>query len=102
MAVGCSDDSSDDTDNGGSDAQAYVASCQNLCVKQDAAKCDTGGFTITVDDCKTLCQIAAGFTGDCAAKYKAYGECTDAQTDVCAADTNCTTQMQAASTACSM
>ena len=99
MAVGCGDDSSSDS-GGNADAKAYIASCEKLCVAQDTAKCDTGGMTITVADCKSLCQIAGGFTGDCATKYKLYGECTDKQTDVCAADTACATEMETASKAC--
>ena len=94
-----SDDGNKNSTN--ADAQAYLTSCNNLCVKQDTAKCDTGGFTITVDDCKTLCQgMVQGMTGDCAAKYKAYGQCTDGASDPCTADTTCSTQMQAASAAC--
>jgi hypothetical protein len=98
MVVGCSDDSSDN--GGNADAKAYITSCEKLCVAQDTAKCDTGGLTITVADCKTLCQLAAGFTGDCAAKYKLYGQCTDNLTDPCTADSACATQMDTASTAC--
>lgn len=100
LAIGCGDDNSDDNGGGNADAKAYIASCERLCVAQDAAKCDTGGLEMTVDDCKSLCQIGAGFTGDCAAKYKLYGDCTDKLTDVCTADTACSTEMETASTTC--
>jgi len=92
-----SDDSNKNNTN--ADAQAYLTSCQNLCVKMDTAKC-TSAITISLADCKTLCQAASGMTGDCAAKYKAYGQCTDNATDPCTAESSCSTQMEAASTAC--
>ncbi|HEY5956062.1 MAG TPA: hypothetical protein VIV60_05890 [Polyangiaceae bacterium] len=94
--IGCGDDS----DNGNADAKAYVASCEKLCAAQDAKKCDTGAFAVTVDDCKGFCQFVAGATGDCAAKYKAYGECTDKAEDACTAETTCSSQQEAATNAC--
>lgn len=97
--IACGDDSSNDS-GGNADAKAYLASCEKLCVAQDAKKCDTGGLTMTVEECKDWCQIATAMTGDCAAKYKAYGECTDKLEDVCTADTACSSQMEAASSAC--
>ena len=92
----------DDKNNNGTnaDAQAYLTSCQNLCVKQDTAKC-SGGITMSLADCKSLCEaIVQGMTGDCAAKYKTYGLCTDSAADACAADTTCATQLEAANSAC--
>jgi hypothetical protein len=97
--VGCGDDSNNNSSN--ADAQAYLASCQKLCDAQAAKACDTGGLTVTAADCKNLCQLATTMTGDCAAKYKAYGQCTDTAPDVCTADTTtCATQLSAANTAC--
>lgn len=80
------------------DAQAYLTSCQNLCVKQDTAKC-TGAITMTLADCKDLCQVMAqALPANCAAKYKAYGLCTDNASDACTADTACSSQLEAANT----
>jgi hypothetical protein len=92
-----SDDGNKNSTN--ADAQAYLTSCNNLCVKQDTAKCDTSGV-FTLDDCKTFCQFANGMTGDCAAKYKAFGQCTDNASDPCTAETACSTQSEAANAAC--
>jgi hypothetical protein len=92
--------SDDKKDNGtNADAQAYLTSCESLCTKKDTAQC-TGGITLTLADCKDLCQLATAMTGDCAAKYKAYGLCTDNASDPCTAETACSTQMDAANTAC--
>ena len=80
------------------DAQAYLTSCQNLCVSQDTAKC-TGAIVMSVADCKSLCQaFAESIPAACAAKYKAYGQCTDNGSDPCTADTACSTQLEAANT----
>lgn len=80
------------------DAQAYLTSCQNLCVKQDTAKC-TSVVTMTLADCKSLCDaLSQAIPGTCAAKYKAYGQCTDNASDACTAETACSTQMEAANT----
>jgi hypothetical protein len=94
----CGSDNSN-KNNMNADAQAYLTSCENLCVKKDTAKC-TGGITMSLADCKSLCQMATQMNGDCATKFKLYGQCTDSATDPCAAESNCSTQMETADTAC--
>jgi hypothetical protein len=90
----------DDKSNNGlsAEAQAYLTSCQNLCVKEAATSC-TDIIVMPVADCKSLCDaMAQAMPANCGAKYKDYGQCTDNLSDICTINTACSTQMEAMST----
>jgi hypothetical protein len=92
--VGCGDDNSNDS-GGNADLKAAVASCEKLCDAQEAKKCESG-ITISAADCKQFCQIINAYPASCAAKWKAYADCTDKQADACTAQTSCSAEQEAA------
>lgn len=93
-AVACSDDS-DNKGSANADAAAYVTACKAICNYRADLRCLSGDLAT----CKSNCDTYGAYTGDCATKLKALGDCRIAAVDVCSTS-NCPAEMAVMKTDC--